>query len=146
VPAPIEKVFDFFSHTSHLEKIIPEQLSFKVLKQSTEKSGLGTRFQCQLVSHGFDIEWHGEITKWQPPYLFTDIMIKGPYAAYKHEHSFVAACKGTIIRDKVLYKMPLGAFGRLGGKWLAEKDQNEVFAGRRRAIAAIFANDGRNKS
>ncbi|PSQ60144.1 cyclase [Halobacteriales archaeon SW_7_71_33] len=43
---------------------------------------------------------------------FVDEMVAGPFAAWEHTHTFRAAGDGTLLEDRVEYRLP---GGRLGG-------------------------------
>lgn len=46
---------------------------------------------------------------------FCDRMIGGPFAEWVHTHAFYADDGATILRDRIEYRLPFGAAGRLLG-------------------------------
>ncbi|UPL16616.1 SRPBCC family protein [Microbacterium aurugineum] len=47
------------------------------------------------------------------PHGFSDRQIAGPFAAFLHEHRFVAHPSGTLMRDTVTFRSPFGPLGRI---------------------------------
>lgn len=48
-----------------------------------------------------------------PPRRFCDRQVKGPFGAFHHEHVFLEHPDGTLTRDTVTFRSPLGPFGAL---------------------------------
>jgi len=48
-----------------------------------------------------------------PPRRFCDRQVKGPFGAFHHEHVFLEHPDGTLMRDTVTFRSPLGPFGAL---------------------------------
>ena len=138
VPQPLNDIFAFFSESKNLEVLTPEFLNFKVLHQSTEKITEGTRLDYKLCLHGIPVRWQSLITNWEPDTGFSDIQAKGPYSVWRHTHEFEERNGGTLIRDKVLFKVPFGAPGELILTGLIQKDLKKIFNYRKRKIEEIF--------
>lgn len=138
IPAPIEKVFDFFSQAKNLESITPPFLQFKILEQSTPNIQKGTVLTYQLKIHGFPVKWKTLIEEWEPNSYFIDTQLKGPYRKWQHTHRFTSTPTGTLVNDTVFYQMHFGKLGQLvAGKWV-RKDVESIFAFREKTIADIF--------
>lgn len=140
VPASIEKVFGFFSDEKNLERITPPLLNFSVEKKSTAEIGQGTLIDYKLKIHGFPAKWRTRIETWNPPHEFTDTQLKGPYSKWYHTHTFESFRGGVLMKDRVLYRLPMGFLGRLGGLWLVKRDVDEIFNYRRKVIREMFPN------
>jgi uncharacterized protein (TIGR01777 family) len=138
VPRPIEEVFEFFCDERNLEHLTPPLLNFKVTGKSTENIGKGTLINYDLKVHGIPVKWQTLIDDWQPPHKFSDQQLKGPYNKWYHVHTFVPACGGTLMRDRVRYRLPLGTLGRIGGHWLVQSDVQKIFDFRRQEIRRRF--------
>lgn len=135
---PIEKVWPFFSSETNLENITPDSLKFQVLRKSTNEIRLGTLIDYKLKIHGVPSHWQTEIAEWNPPYQFVDMQKKGPYSLWHHTHSFQKLGKGTLMRDLVRYKLPMGLLGRtVAGAYVAS-DVKKIFAYRRQKMEEYF--------
>jgi len=139
VPQSKDRTFSFFKEARNLEKITPEFLKFKVLSQSTPEIRNGTKLSYRLSLHGFPVNWQSIITDWKPDNKFSDIQIKGPYSHWHHTHEFEEKNGGTLIKDRVFYKVPFGLPGDLvAGKWI-RKDLEAVFNYRYKIIDTLLA-------
>jgi len=139
VPQPLNKTFSFFKESENLERITPGFLKFKILNQSTPEIQEGTKINYQLSLHGLPVTWQSQITGWNPNAVFSDIQTKGPYSHWSHTHQFEEKNGGTLIKDRVLYKIPFGLFGDLvAGKWI-KKDLEAVFNYRYKTIDTLMA-------
>lgn len=66
---------------------------------------------------GLMLEHTSLIDRYDPPRYFRDVMIKGHFRSFEHEHLFEPFSDGsTIMRDRLQFAAPLGPLG-----WLAEK-------------------------
>ena len=138
VSQPIEKVFGFFSESKNLEVLTPKFLNFKVLHQSTEKITEGTRLDYRLRLHGVPVRWQSLITDFQPNVCFSDKQTKGPYSVWEHTHEFEEKNGGTLVRDKVRFKIPFGAPGNLILTDFIQKDLKKIFNFRRNKVEELL--------
>ena len=127
VPLPREPVFTFFSEPHNLEAITPPWLGFRIVGQSTEKIEEGTELTYRLRIHGLPVTWRSRIHEWRPNERFVDVQLKGPYAKWRHTHSFHDRGAKTLIRDRVLYRLPLGSLGHWVGGRIVASDVKKVF-------------------
>lgn len=134
VDAPLEKVFEFFKEPTNLEKITPSTLGFKIRKVSTPTIVQGTLIDYTLRIHGVPVHWKTEIDEWQPPHKFVDNQLKGPYRLWHHTHEFQKLGSGTLMTDRVRYRVPLGFLGWLVAGALVRKEVEGIFAFRRQSI------------
>jgi uncharacterized protein len=140
VPQPKSRTFSFFKEARNLEKITPKFLKFKVLNQSTPEIQSGTKLNYRLSLHGFPVYWQSKITDWKPDNKFSDIQLRGPYNHWYHTHEFEEKNGGTLIKDRVLYKVPFGIPGDLvAAKWI-RKDLEKIFNYRYKIIDTLLAN------
>ena len=116
----------------------PPSLGFHVLGKSTEAIESGTTIDYKLNLHGVPLRWRSRITDWSAGKSFVDIQEKGPYRLWRHTHEFVPFAGGTLLRDLVEYRLPLGVIGDTLAGWKVDRDVAEVFAFRRKIIAERF--------
>ncbi|MBX3395173.1 MAG: SRPBCC family protein [Phycisphaerae bacterium] len=135
VPQAIDRVFDFFGDAFNLEQITPPFLRFEVLTPRPIPMAEGTLIDYRLKVRGLPMRWRSEITAWEPPFRFVDEQRKGPYRLWRHEHTFQAAEGGTIVRDRVTYRVP---GGRLVNQLFVAPDLRRIFQYRRDALRRVL--------
>ena len=138
VPGSSAEVFTFFSDAYNLEKITPPFLHFRVLGASTVEMGEGTLIRYRLRLRGVPISWHSRIESWEPGRRFVDRQIRGPYALWHHTHEFEPHEGGTIVRDRVRYRLPFGPLGDLIAGRLVARDLRAIFDFRQEKTREFF--------
>lgn len=138
IPKKVEEVFSFFSQAKNLEVLTPPWLKFHVEAISTSSMREGTTIDYRLKIHGIPVNWQSLISDWVPNQRFVDEQTKGPYAKWHHTHSFKAYRGGTLMKDHVRYRIPLGGFGKLLGGVFVRKDIEKIFTYRRQKIGEVF--------
>jgi len=133
-----EEIFPFFSDPANLEQITPAFLRFRVLGTTTAEVGNGTLINYALRLHGIPLRWQSRIESWGPPRVFVDAQTRGPYKLWHHTHEFEPDDGGTIIRDRVRYRLPFGALGDWIGGGLVRRDLEAIFDLRRRRIPEVL--------
>ncbi|KHD89641.1 MAG: cell division inhibitor SULA [Bdellovibrio sp. ArHS] len=135
--APPEKVFHFFQDAYNLERITPPTLNFHIVKISTPEIQQGTLIDYKLKIHGVPVGWKTEIDEWQPPHRFVDNQLSGPYRLWHHTHEFRPFCGGTLMIDRVRYRLPMGYLGWLVAGKLVRKDVEKIFSFRRKFVSTL---------
>jgi uncharacterized protein len=138
LPQSKNEVFQFFAAAENLEKITPPLLNFKITDKSTPQIEEGTLIDYSLKIHGVPVHWKTKILDWTPNEKFVDTQLKGPYSIWHHTHSFEDLGKGTLMKDLVRYKVPMGVVGKWGSSWLVKKDVAKIFGYRRTAVLEAF--------
>lgn len=132
-----EELFSFFRDPYNLEQITPPTLNFHIKKISGTEIKQGTLIDYSLRIHGVPAVWKTEIDEWNPPYRFVDNQKVGPYNLWHHTHEFRPYLGGTLMVDRVRYRLPMGYLGWLVGSRFVRKDVENIFAFRRKFICHI---------
>ncbi len=138
---PIEEVFQFFSKPENLSVITPAKLGFKILSPNPVKMEVGRLIDYNIYLMGIPIHWRTLITDYEPPNMFVDQQIKGPYAMWHHTHTFHKVKGGVEIKDRVVYSIPFGFLGRLLNYLWIKRDLNNIFLHRKKVIDKLFENN-----
>lgn len=139
VPLPRDKVFAFFSNPHNLEAITPPWLQFRVVDQSTEDVRENSEFTYRLKLRGIPLKWVSRISEWVPGVRFVDEQIQGPYSLWHHTHTFEDVEGGTLIRDRVLYRLPFAPLSHwVAGNFVAS-DVKKIFEYRQQRTEEILA-------
>jgi ligand-binding SRPBCC domain-containing protein len=74
--------------------------------------GLGETVTWQGRHFGFLLKHQTLITQYDKPRHFQDVMLKGMFRSFQHDHFFEAtATDETIMRDELRFAAPLGPLG-----------------------------------
>ena len=141
VPIPIAEAFEFFANPRNLERLTPDLVHFQFLKAPPEKVSAGTILEYRLRIYGVPVKWRTRIESVEPPNRFVDVQDKGPYAMWRHTHSFRKVdASHTEIRDHVEFAMPLGPLGEIAYRLLVAGSLREIFDYREVALRRLFPN------
>ncbi len=140
IPRPIEEVWPFFADAHNLEALTPSSLRFRIETPHPIGMREGALISYRLRLRGVPVRWRTRIDAWEPdaevPY-FVDRQLTGPYALWHHTHTFTRAPGGTLMRDRVRYRLPLGVLGALALP-LVRHELDGIFAFRRSVVAERF--------
>lgn len=138
MPLSLDEAFSFFADASNLEAITPPWLRFRILTPQPIVLGEGALIDYRLRLHRAPVRWRTRIERWEPALCFVDRQIDGPFALWEHMHAFEEQTAGTLIRDRVEYRMPFGAAGRLAHGLFVGRDLERIFDYRRDALARLL--------
>lgn len=138
VPKDIEQVFSFFERPENLSIITPPELNFKIITPSPIPMRQGTLIDYVIKVFGLPFRWTTYISVYEPPKLFVDVQIRGPYSFWHHTHRFFPKDKGTVIVDEVLYSLPFGFIGEIVHLISVRKSLERIFNYRSQKIREIF--------
>lgn len=138
VPRKPDEIFSFFCRETNLEEITPQFLNFHIIGKSTEEIGEGTLIDYKLKLHGVPMKWRTRIEEWVPNRKFVDVQLSGPYKKWHHTHEFIPFAGGTLMRDRVLFRLPFGWAGDAAAGWKVSRDVASIFAYRREKIGEMF--------
>ena len=133
-----DQAFAFFADAFNLEAITPPWLRFRILTPRPIAMREGALIDYRLSLHRVPCRWHTRIDAWEPGRRFVDRQISGPFGVWEHTHTFEAVRGGTLIRDHVVYRMPLGPLGEIGRRVLIGRDLERIFDYRREAIERLL--------
>ena len=139
LPISLEDAWEFFSLPANLSKITPAEMKFEITSGNSNKI-----YQGQIISYrispfaGLNMNWVTEITSVVENHLFVDEQRYGPYKMWHHEHHFEETSNGTLIMDKVSYKLPFGIIGHWTHKLFIKKQLFRIFNFRYYTLHDIF--------
>ncbi len=124
IAAPPSVVFAFHERPDALKVLTPpwEKVEIVEAPRSLEP---GSRAVLRMKLGPFSLEWIAEHVEYEPGRMFGDRQVKGPFAYWHHRHRFLDDGEGgTLYRDEVDFRPPLGMLGvMLGGSILESKLQ-----------------------
>jgi ligand-binding SRPBCC domain-containing protein len=138
LPAPRDEVFAFFAAAENLQLITPRELGFEIVTPAPIRMAEGTLIEYRLHLFGVPIPWKTRISCWQPPFLFQDEQLRGPYRRWVHTHTFEDhSSGGTDVRDRVEYELPFWPFGEVAYP-IVRLQLQRIFQFRKQALEQRF--------
>ena len=127
IRATPERVFQFHQQLDALSLLTPPWERAEVIK-SANISDVGSRAIVEIDVLGlFKKKWIAEHTVYDPPNLFEDIQVEGPFKSWRHRHIVERHPDGAVLRDEISYEPPLGFLGRLASPFLVGRRLKKVF-------------------
>jgi len=139
IAAPLSEVFRFFEDPRNLERITPGWLNFRILDPDRLVMRKGEQIEYIIRWMGVPLRWTTRIAAYEPPQMFVDEQIRGPYRLWHHTHTFRETPEGVVIGDRVDYRLPLGILGRIAHAVLVRAQLRAIFRFRQAAISGALA-------
>ncbi|HTI55826.1 MAG TPA: SRPBCC family protein [Verrucomicrobiae bacterium] len=116
LPRPRPEVFDFFADAGNLSIVQPPWARPRWLAPPPPRLAAGAVLDFRV--RWLPIAWRVMIREFDAPYRFVDVQLRGPFARWEHRHRFIVGPgagneSGTWVEDRVTYRFPAGAVGRL---------------------------------
>ena len=122
-----ERVFEFHEQPDVLTMLLPPWETARVIK-AARISDVGSEAIVETGVFGpIKMRWVARHTRYDPPRMFEDIQIKGPFRTFRHRHIVEAHADGAILRDEIDYEPPLGFLGRALAPLLIEGRLRKLF-------------------
>ena len=138
IKAPIETVFDL-SRNIDIHLLSTSQTNEKAVSGKT--SGLielNETVTWKGKHFGIYLKHSSRISEMEFPKYFVDIIEKGHFKSFRHEHYFSEENGFTIMKDQLTYETPFGIFGRIFDSILL-KNHMKNFLLKRNAILKNIA-------
>ncbi len=108
-----ERVFAFHELPDAFERLIPPWENAKII-QRADIALVGSRAIIEQKIFGVvPSRWVAEHTAYDPPRMFEDVQISGPFAAWRHKHIIEPHSDGATLRDEIEFEPPMSILGEL---------------------------------
>jgi ligand-binding SRPBCC domain-containing protein len=138
LPGRRAELFPFFANAENLERITPPAMGFRILTPLPIAMREGALIDYQLRLNGLPLRWRTRISLWNPPEVFVDEQLRGPYAEWVHTHRFTDDGDYTRMEDRVRFRLPFGALGRIVLP-IVKRQLRGIFSYRREVLPSILA-------
>lgn len=142
INAPADVVFDL-SRSIDLHKISTAHTNEEAIAGRTSGLiGLNETVTWRARHFGLTQNLTSKITAYNRPLMFTDIMVKGAFNSFRHEHIFEYDAQNaqTVMTDVFDYQSPLALLGRLADALFLKNYMAKLLIERNR-IVKEFAED-----
>jgi ligand-binding SRPBCC domain-containing protein len=121
------RVFEFHEQANVLSLLSPPWESARVI-QPAKISDLGSEAIIETKLLGpIKVRWVARHTLYDPPRMFEDVQVKGPFRSWRHRHIIEPHAEGAVLRDVIDYEAPLGFLGRAFAPLLVQKRLQKLF-------------------
>lgn len=140
LPIGQEHAWEFFSSPKNLARITPPKMGF-VIKSALDDKPM---YAGQRITYtvrplfGLPLTWVTRIAEVDAPHAFVDTQEKGPYAKWWHKHTFIPVDGGTLMKDRVEYRLPLGPLGDLAHTLFVKSELESIFDFRTETLSRMF--------
>lgn len=113
IDAAPERVFAFHELPDAFERLLPPWENATIV-QKADISVIGSQAIIDQKIFGLvPARWVAEHTAYDPPRMFEDVQVSGPFAKWRHRHIVIPSGDGAILRDEIEFEPPMGFLGRL---------------------------------
>jgi ligand-binding SRPBCC domain-containing protein len=127
IRAAPEQVFDFHEQPNAIEILMPPWEDATVIRKANI-SVIGS--QAIIDTNIFGIwgsRWVAEHTAYEPPRMFEDVQIAGPFNKWRHQHIIEPHPDGCILRDEIDYEPPFWIIGEVAAYFLIQPKLERMF-------------------
>ncbi len=140
LPITVQEAWAFFSTPANLARITPKSMGFVMrspLPLGPLQAGQRITYTIRPVLR-MPLTWVTLIEEVDEPRSFVDLQWKGPYALWRHRHSFTSLPEGTLMEDQVEYALPLGPLGQLAHRAFVRRQLQDIFDHRQTVLERLF--------
>ncbi len=113
IRATPERVFGFHELPDAFTRLVPPWEDAKVI-QMADISVIGSRAIIENKIFGLiPSRWVAEHTAYDPPRMFEDVQISGPFKSWRHRHIVEPHAEGAVLRDEIDFEPPMSLIGDL---------------------------------
>jgi ligand-binding SRPBCC domain-containing protein len=111
IPASVEAVFALaLSIDAHVASMRSSR-ERAVARVTSGEIGLGQEVTWRAWHFGVRWTMTSRISDLDPPRSFVDEQVRGPFAAFRHTHTFEPSGTATTMHDRVTFRAPFGPLG-----------------------------------
>jgi ligand-binding SRPBCC domain-containing protein len=95
----------------------------------------GTTVTWRARHFGIPFRLRSVVYDIDPPHGFRDRQVSGPFGSFWHEHVFEEHPQGTLMRDTITFRSPLGLLGRMVDRLFMREYMRRIIAERNAVLA-----------
>ena len=132
IRASPERVFGFHERPDALKRLTPPWEPTRVVSAAADlRVGSTALIETRMLGL-LRVRWLARHTAYDPPRMFEDVQVSGPFKSWRHRHFVEPHEKGSLLRDEVDFETPLGVLGRVAAPLLVEPRLRRLFEYRHR--------------
>ncbi len=122
-----ERVFAFHELPDALKRLTPPWENVRIIK-GAENLQVGAMAVIETRVLGLlPMRWVARHTQYDPPRMFEDVQVEGPFRSWLHCHIIEPHAEGSVLRDRIEYEPPFSLFGKLAAPLLINPRLRRMF-------------------
>ena len=106
-----ERVWAFHELPDAFERLVPPWEKVKIVQRADiSKIGSRTILESRILGP-FKVRWVAEHTAYDPPRMFEDTQVSGPFKSWRHRHVVEPHPEGAVLRDEIEFEPPMSILG-----------------------------------
>jgi ligand-binding SRPBCC domain-containing protein len=134
ISAPIERVFDLARSIDLHIATMSKHDEIAVGGVTKGLIGLGETVTWQATHFGIRQKLTSKITICDRPHRFQDVMVKGAFKCFTHDHLLKKTANGTLMQDIFDYESPFWFLGKIADALFLENYMTEMLTERNEVI------------
>ena len=127
IRATPERVFAFHELPDAIVRLTPPWENAKII-QAAPNLQVGSRAIIEVKLFGIiSQKWVAEHTRYNPPRMFEDTQISGPFKSWRHQHIILPHAENAILRDEIEFEPPFGFLGKLAAPFAVLPKLEKMF-------------------
>jgi ligand-binding SRPBCC domain-containing protein len=98
--------------------------------------GVGQQVEWRAKHFGLWLHMTVAITEMTRPSHFQDVMIKGPFRYFRHDHTFTQQGRSTLMIDRLEFASPVSVLGSLADIFVLRRHLRHFLQRRNRVLKA----------
>jgi len=99
---------------------------------------LGEQVTWEARHFGVKQRFTSRITAYHRPHHFQDSMLRGAFASFVHDHYFEVCAEGTLMKDVLTFRSPLGFLGAIVDRLVMTRYLTRLLTRRNEAVKAVI--------
>jgi ligand-binding SRPBCC domain-containing protein len=121
IAAPVERVFELARDIDLHQRSVAHTNERAIAGRMSGRIGPGETVTWTARHFGRTWSLTSRITAFEPPTMFVDEQVSGPFRSFRHEHRFQPTAGGTLMTDDWQHVAPFGALGRLADRLFLDR-------------------------
>jgi ligand-binding SRPBCC domain-containing protein len=113
INAPIERCFYLSLNIDLHQESTASTQERAIAGVTTGLIGLGQRVTWRGRHFGLMLKHTSEITAYEAPTFFEDVMVSGVFRGFRHRHFFRSEDNGTMMEDNLEFAAPVPVLGQI---------------------------------
>jgi ligand-binding SRPBCC domain-containing protein len=112
------RVFEFHELPDALVRLMPPWEKSRIIEKAPSLAPGSRAIVETKILRFLTVRWVAEHTLYEPPYMFEDVQVSGPFKSWRHRHIVEPHEHGAVLRDEITFEPPFGVVGKFAAPLL----------------------------